>query len=150
MRKEVAVTLKTPVGNFWLDADGRRLTFDVIDVTREVNATDDSFGVERSFILAPHLPEHFKIESLMLKTNLWLSKRNYYDSCSDEFQDGSVWIINDKALQVARYVENEEYDDVVVSMDWQRLPEYAHVDEKYRTRMIFQVTYKAGCPILTT
>ena len=50
-----------PTGSIYLEADGWRLNFDVLETTNETNQDlqaydSEMFAIERSYILIPHLP----------------------------------------------------------------------------------------------
>lgn len=92
-----------PFGTFYIEVDGKKVPFEVEDVTMSVNERNTAwhrhrFGeaanVERAVLLVPKLPEQFSYDTISLY-GLWNSKVNWEDSVSDEGYYG-VYVKNER------------------------------------------------------
>ena len=96
----INMKIHLPMVTFWLEADGVRIPFRIINVTDQANrhikqATGHSYQVERSYILVPILPNKFHYAELQLQSDLVFPEVNFDDSISSEFYSGCSFPILD-------------------------------------------------------
>lgn len=116
-------------------------SFDVVDVTNTVNKRY-TYSVDQSFVLIPNLPDSFRYDELALESNIKLYRHRKIDWCTDEFYSGTLWEINGKVLGVANYVDNDQLDEHEEPNDL-GFPSYVDIDNRYRGKLLFQITYKS-------
>ena len=140
----INMKIHLPMANFWLEADGVRIPFRVINVTDQANrhikqATGHSYQVERSYVLVPILPNKFDYAELQLQSDLAFPEVNFDDSISSEFYSGCSWFVGSYVLGTAGYVNNDDLDEHISGGN---LAGYLDVDERFKDQLLFQVSYK--------
>lgn len=144
MKRQV---LKLPMAAFWLEADGTKIPFSIINVTDEVqnyiHAYNHHFNVNESYILKPELPTKFSIDLLAVKVDKQKSKYQFEDWISDEYYSGACWQFENsrQIVGVAGFVDNNTLDDHAV-VGKGVLAGYESVNDKFRGQLLFQISDK--------
>lgn len=136
--------INLPMAKFWLEADGKDVTFRFLDVTDEANQAmhKPNRHVDCSLILIPKLPNHFEIESLEVVGEVAPWHRKLIDYCSDEVYSEAAWIMNDKSVEITGFVNNGNLDDHV-KIGQGGYVGYYQIDNHFRNKLAFQISYKS-------
>lgn len=137
--------LNLPCTNLWLEADGRLLDFELIDVTKSatklIKAENPKYNLEKSYLLKPHFPAKFNYAKLSLHADATFNQTNLEDILADTWYVGGNWFVDNKAICIVAYVNNgslEEHANVQPN----QLPYYEKIYESLCNELLFQVTYK--------
>lgn len=134
--------LHLPMANFWIEADGKEIPYQIADVTDSVNKYLNSpYHVDQSCIMLPEFPRKFQFDHLQLLSDVEIKHDNYDDWISDEFYSGASWILGKYIIGAAAFVDNAYLDDHA-DVTTTSYPEYFNVDESFRNKLIFQISYK--------
>ena len=80
--------------NFWLEADKRKIDFNVLDVTRNENSKlineGSQYVMEKALIIIPSLPDIFKYNYLCLKNDQDIID-NFDEAKGDEWFERGIW-----------------------------------------------------------
>ncbi|WP_429971364.1 hypothetical protein ACQW5G_01730 [Fructilactobacillus sp. Tb1] len=135
--------LNLPCADIWIEADGKRISFELIDVTKDatqlIKKENPIYNIEKSYILRPKLPDEFKYQKLSLKTDDILE--DCEDILSDTWYVGGNWFIDTKAICAVAFVDNAELEDHVDTSE-NELPFYKDISDQFKNKIAFQVTYK--------
>ena len=86
--------------NFWLEADKRKIDFNVLDVTRNENSKlineGSQYVMEKALIIIPSLPDIFKYNYLCLKNDQDIID-NFDEANGDEWFERGIWNWKNKA-----------------------------------------------------
>lgn len=129
---------------FWIAADGKRIDFEVKDVTsRENNMLKEAhslYFMERAVVLIPSLPDDFSYKKLSIENNgNWSKMEGEPDG--DEWFYNTVWYWKDKAWSIGIHIENEEFFDNITYIN-DGLPYYMDVDQSVKKELCFEIIYK--------
>lgn len=136
-----------PTGSIYLEADGWRLNFDVLETTNETNQDlqaydSEMFAIERSYILIPHLPEAFLYNQLSLKAD-W--QGNFDDMLmTDSFYGGS-FLVGDKVVGLVCHTVEDLGKHAILDPQptkGETVIAYQDIDEEFADKLWFQVIIK--------
>lgn len=132
-------------GRLWLENDNGPLACQVTDVTDEIDSDlksyNKDYGLAKSCLLVPELPDQFKWERLALASDFPVSAANLVTSLGDRNYLGGIWWVDD--LLVAAAVYRQELSDYA-ALDPSCLPYYQAVDNGVKDQLLFQVSVKAA------
>ena len=153
MEKSIQNQLKVNDVTFWMMMDGKRIDFEVYDVTDVINKgfalRKEPYQIDQSVIIRPILPDAFKFNDLFLKSDATQNGFIFEDWASDEYYDASLF----KNHQVMMGLGLQYFDDLMddetrniqlASVDNKKIEAvYSDMDSTVKNELLFQISYKS-------
>lgn len=132
--------------NFWLEADKRKIDFNVLDVTRNENSKlineGSQYVMEKALIIIPSLPDIFKYNYLCLKNDQDIID-NFDEANGDEWFERGIWNWKNKAWAIGiRLGTNEDWSTNRIGVGEDAIASYYEVDNRLKDKLYFEIIYK--------
>lgn len=131
---------------FWLEADKRKIDFNVLDVTRNENSKlineGSQYVMEKALIIIPSLPDIFKYNYLCLKNDQDIID-NFDETNGDEWFERGIWNWKNKAWAIGIHLEtNEDWSTNRIGVGEDALASYYEIDDRLKDKLYFEIVYK--------
>ncbi|MBO2536526.1 hypothetical protein [Rummeliibacillus suwonensis] len=134
--------LETAIGDFWIEADGKKISFIVIDGEAEFAEFCSKYKVNDRKILVPDLSKVKAFNSLKMQSSLNLSEWREVDVVSDEFYAGWQWEKDGITFGVAVFVNNGDLDFLVDCSTSKAFPFYIKSEKRFMGAYRFSLAIK--------
>lgn len=145
-------SIKLPVGRFWLVADGKRIDFKAIDVTKDCNEiiakmsekNEGVYSIKKAIVVRPNLPAKFHYDNLFIKSTSYFGEKNAVYGDGDEWYEYEVWELKDNVVGIGIQVDNDQLDYHVGGINVHKSDPYYYknVDDSFRVNLSFEIVYK--------
>ncbi|KFL97499.1 hypothetical protein [Lactobacillus gasseri] len=132
--------------NFWLEADKRKIDFNVLGVTRNENSKlineGSQYVMEKALIIIPSLPDIFKYNYLCLKNDQDIID-NFDEANGDEWFERGIWNWKNKAWAIGIHLgTNEDWSTNRIGVGEDAIASYYEVDNRLKDKLYFEIIYK--------